>query len=164
MTILDRAWINCKRMWKWISENLPEGFAELMRYEKKEIVNGLKSEWLIKFRFTREIEENCFFCDYAKNPRSSSRCASCPAKRVEVDFHCNLNGDSVNWIMNPIGFYNNLVRLDNIRDHKNRDKAAEADYLKAERKRLTNQEQLKRLDDRLGVGIGAAKERRRLMQ
>ena len=51
-----------------------------------------------------------------------------------------------------------------IRDHKNRDKSAEAEERKAESRKRSNAERIKILDDRLGVGIGAAKERRRLMQ
>ena len=51
-----------------------------------------------------------------------------------------------------------------IRDHKNRNKKTEAEDRQFERNTLTNKEQLNELDDRLGVGIGAAKERKRLMQ
>lgn len=50
-----------------------------------------------------------------------------------------------------------------IRDHKNRDKSVEAEERKKESKARSNQAQIRILDDRLGVGIGAAKERRRLM-
>ena len=50
-----------------------------------------------------------------------------------------------------------------VRDHKNRDKPAEAEERKTEARKINNQTQIKRLDDRLGVGVGAAKERRRLM-
>ena len=50
-----------------------------------------------------------------------------------------------------------------IRDYKNRDKSAEAEQRKTEAKRRNNEAQIKVLDNRLGVGIGAAKERQRLM-
>ena len=50
-----------------------------------------------------------------------------------------------------------------VRDYKNRDKLAEAEKRKTEAKRRSNEAQIKALDDRLGVGIGAAKERQRLM-
>ena len=49
-----------------------------------------------------------------------------------------------------------------VRDHKNRNKREEAEERKRVRTRLNNQAQIKTLDDRLGVGIGAVKERRRL--
>ncbi len=51
-----------------------------------------------------------------------------------------------------------------VRDHKNRNKAEEAEERKCARIKLNNQAQIKILDDRLGVGVGAAKERKRLMQ
>ncbi len=51
-----------------------------------------------------------------------------------------------------------------VRNHKNRDKAAEAEERKIESRKLSNAAQIQRLDDRLGVGVGAAKERKRLMQ
>ena len=51
---------------------------------------------------------------------------------------------------------------DRIRNHKNRDKAVET----LERQKIRNSiravDQLKILDERLGVGIGANKERNRL--
>ncbi len=51
-----------------------------------------------------------------------------------------------------------------IRNFKNRDKATEAeDMFKAARVQ-SNAERIKILDARLGIGVGAAKERRRLMQ
>jgi len=50
-----------------------------------------------------------------------------------------------------------------IRDHKNRNKTTEAKQRQFERDTLTDQEQLKELDNRLGIGIGAARERKRLM-
>jgi hypothetical protein len=49
-----------------------------------------------------------------------------------------------------------------ITDYKNRDKQAEADERMVYRKGLSNAEQLKRLDTRLGSGIGAISERKRL--
>lgn len=50
-----------------------------------------------------------------------------------------------------------------IRDHKNRDKTAEAEERRLESKAKSNAARIKILDDRLGVGVGAVKERRRLM-
>lgn len=50
-----------------------------------------------------------------------------------------------------------------IRDRKNRNKTEEAEERKRARVKLNNQAQIKVLDDRLGVGVGAVKERRRLM-
>ena len=50
-----------------------------------------------------------------------------------------------------------------VRDHKNRDKATEAEERRTKSKQQSNAERIKILDERLGVGVGAAKERRRLM-
>ncbi|KKM26677.1 hypothetical protein LCGC14_1582410 [marine sediment metagenome] len=49
-----------------------------------------------------------------------------------------------------------------IQRHKQRDKRALHDARIVEHNKLTAQEQLMRLDNRLGVGIGAVKERKRL--
>ena len=46
MKVLDRCWVNCLRMWKWLSENLPEGFLEKSNEEKEDIVDFLKNQWL----------------------------------------------------------------------------------------------------------------------
>ena len=51
-----------------------------------------------------------------------------------------------------------------VRDHKKRNKTTEAKERQLERDTRTNESQIKELDNRLGVGIGAAKERKRLMQ
>ena len=50
-----------------------------------------------------------------------------------------------------------------VRDHKNRDKQAESEDRQLERNASTNEAQIRELDNRLGVGMGAAKERKRLM-
>ena len=42
MTVLDRSWENCLRMWKWVSENLPAGFSEFIISEKEDVVEKLK--------------------------------------------------------------------------------------------------------------------------
>ena len=49
-----------------------------------------------------------------------------------------------------------------VRDHKNRDKAEKAEERKRARTKINNQAQIKILDDRLGAGVGAVKERGRL--
>jgi len=49
-----------------------------------------------------------------------------------------------------------------IKDYKNRNKHAEANERMVYRKGLTDAEQLKRLDQRLGNGIGARNERKRI--
>jgi hypothetical protein len=50
-----------------------------------------------------------------------------------------------------------------VKDHKNRNKNAEANERMVYRKGLTDAEQLTRLDNRLGTGIGAGRERAKLI-
>lgn len=49
-----------------------------------------------------------------------------------------------------------------VRDFKNRDRREEAEERQGERSRLTSAQQVACLDQRLGKGVGAVKERRRL--
>ncbi len=49
-----------------------------------------------------------------------------------------------------------------VRNYQNRDKAEEVEERKHARAKINNQAQIKILDDRLGVGVGAVKERQRL--
>ncbi len=86
MKVLDRCWINCLRMWKWISENLPEEFSEKSGGDKEIIVIFLKKQWLKKNRFITRVTSNCFFCDYVRKHRGD--CFDCPACLVDQKFHC----------------------------------------------------------------------------
>ncbi len=87
MKVLDRCWINCLRMWKWLSENLPEGFLEKSNEEKEDIVDFLKKQWLEKNRFTTPIDNDCFFCGY--DGKYEDDCCNCPARLVDPEFHCD---------------------------------------------------------------------------
>ena len=51
-----------------------------------------------------------------------------------------------------------------VRDHKNRDKQKEALERNVYRTAQTNEQQIRRLGIRLGSGVGAARERERLLQ
>lgn len=110
MTKLDKCWKDCLRMWKWVHENLPKGFTKLTFDEKLAILNGLKAQWVTKHRFTRQIIENCFFCDYARTRHGCVR--SCPGGMVELGFHCNPSDEKYSWVHNPKGFYRRLVKFD----------------------------------------------------
>lgn len=110
MTKLNRCWKNCLRMWKWISENLSDGFTGLSWDEKKVVVNGLKAQWLQEHRFTREIDRDCFFCNYANTKRG---CYDfCPGRLVDKQFHCNPPSGKDSYAGNPKGFYRRLLELD----------------------------------------------------
>ena len=86
MKVLDRSWINCLRMWKWLSENLPEGFLEKPPLVKSIIIDSLKEKWLEKNRFTAYINNDCFFCDY--DSKHKNNCTTCPGRSVDPEFHC----------------------------------------------------------------------------
>ncbi len=118
MTVLDRSWKNCLRMWKWISEHLPGGFSELDWDDKVAVLNALKRQWLTQYRFTKNIDENCFFCDYAHRRIIGGCDSHCPGKMVNRNFHCNPSGHNIiapSWVRNPEAFYERLIELNKIR-------------------------------------------------
>lgn len=111
MTVLDKCWKNCRRMWRWIAENLPEGFSEFSYREKEECINGMKDKWLKDHKFTTPIMTNCFFCEYDK--RHGNSCANCPAVKINRLFHCANNKTS--WRFDPVEFYHRILVFDAIR-------------------------------------------------
>ena len=111
MKVLDRSWTNCLRMWKGVSENLPNGFSKLNSEKKEEVVKRLKAKWIKDNRFTKKISQDCFFCEYTK--RHVGGCKKCPAVLVEPDFHCDDTGSSFRF--DPIRFYIRLLELDSKR-------------------------------------------------
>ncbi len=108
MKVLDRTWINCLRMWKWISENLPKGFSETTEEIKNFVIESLKRRWLRKNKFTELLPSDCFFCAYDK--KHGNECKSCPARLVKRHFHCT--DLEYNYAYEPVEFYNLLVKLD----------------------------------------------------
>ena len=116
MKVIDRVWINCERMWKWISENLPDGFFDASFVMKKFVIETLKRTWLKKNGFTKQIPENCFFCDYNDNHGNPNGCDSCPARAVEKTFHCT--DERHCWCIDPIEFYRRMLKLNKRRIRK----------------------------------------------
>ncbi len=114
MKVLDRCWINCSRMWKWISENLPEGFLEKTNEEKEDIVDSLKKQWLEENRFTTPINNDCFFCDYDREHEND--CTSCPACLVDHEFHCG--AEAYSHRQRPSAFYQRILVLNAKRESK----------------------------------------------
>ncbi len=108
MKVLDRAWVNCLRVWKWVSENLPEGFSEMSKDKKEEIVSHLKRQWLEENQFTVYLNQDCFFCQYDK--KHENNCTACPAVLVEQDFHCD--ADLYSYRHDPRAFYREILVLD----------------------------------------------------
>jgi hypothetical protein len=99
---LDTCWKNIITMWKDI-------VYAVERFEYTDI-NELKRGWLAKHGFD-DIEDNCFFCEWAENnkDRDSHRCHKCPGVLVDEEFNC---GDDPAWDSEPIEFYKLLKKLD----------------------------------------------------
>ncbi len=113
MTNLDRTWKNCLRMWKWVSENLPEGFAGKNGKDRRGIVYLLKARWMKDHRYG-QISEHCFFCEYNNEEYGEGgECGGCPGKLANPRFRsfwCQSKG--MGWGVNPKAFYRRLVQLD----------------------------------------------------
>ena len=114
MTNLDRCWKNCLRMWKWVSEV----------YNGTVCVGTLKEEWLADHRFTRDIDNACFFCEYQVDHGGGSRfyrgepfCKHCPGVYVSKSFCCQ-SYPTYEYETNPKGFYRKLLELDKKRKQK----------------------------------------------
>ena len=109
MKVLDRNWINCLRMWKWISESLPEGFFDSSNAIKRFIIGHLKLQWLRENRFTKPLLNDCFFCEASENSAALTGCEKCPAVLVEKEFCCM--EDDFHYTLDPINFYWRLLKL-----------------------------------------------------
>lgn len=104
MTKLDKCWINCLRMWKWIAEV----------YDGLVTVTTLKKRWLKAHRFKQRIADYCFFCQYAKDAgdnRCNGKvgCSHCPARLVSKAFMCT--NTTYWWEEEPKAFYRKIVKL-----------------------------------------------------
>ncbi len=107
MKVLDRAWINCLKMWRWVSKNLPDNFYDLLYEDREEVIINLKKKWLGKNRFTLSLNSDCFFCEYDRKHRDD--CNSCPAILVDDSFHCRQA--SYDCFQHPKNFYKQVVFL-----------------------------------------------------
>ena len=108
MKVLDRVWLNCLRMWEWISMNLPKGFSEASNSMKEYVINSLKRQWLRENKFTKPLLNDCFFCEYDK--KHGDACGHCPAGLVREKFHCTDYG--LHFAHNPVAFYYHIAELD----------------------------------------------------
>ena len=110
MTELGRSWKNCLRMWKWISENLPNGFMELNLDRCRMVVYALKEKWMKKHHY-KGILFHCFFCHYNDN-NGGCLCDNCPAKKVERRLGNYWCESKYHWFIDPVNFYQYLLKLD----------------------------------------------------
>ena len=117
MKVLDRSWINCLRMWKWITENLPEGFSASSERTKEFVIGSLKRQWLRENKFTKPLSDACFFCEYDK--KHGDECGHCPAGLVKRGFRCT--NCSHHFAHNPVAFYHLITKLDSRRRSRGRD-------------------------------------------
>ena len=111
MKVLDRVWLNCLRMWEWISTNLPKGFSESSNSMKMYVIESLKRRWLRENKFTKLMENDCFFCAYDK--KHGNECASCPARLVRKGFHCT--DRDYHFAHDPIAFYQRITEFNSKR-------------------------------------------------
>ena len=109
MKVLDKAWKNCLKMWEWITNNLPEGFSEATEEIKDFIIDHLKKDWLKDNNYKRNIEQNCFLCEYNSKQKENEDCENCPAILAcpEHPFHCT--DEEHNYAYEPILFYKELM-------------------------------------------------------
>ena len=111
MKVIDQCWINCIRMWGWVSSHLPEGFSEASEGMKRFTIDTLKGIWLKENGFTKPLMNDCFFCDYDR--KHGGDCNSCPPKLMRRDFHCTDKYSC--YFADPTGFYLRVVKLNKIR-------------------------------------------------
>jgi len=108
---LDETWDKCLRMWKWIAK-------EEKRKGNRILVDALKQSWLLNHGYqTKDIEADCFFCEYCRTHESknsdSTRCVLCPGKKVDKSFHCA--SIRYHYAHRPIAFYKKICELNRIR-------------------------------------------------
>ena len=111
MNELDRCWKNCLRMWKWVSENLPEKFMGLNFDSRRTVVYALKEEWMERHQY-KGIVSYCFFCHYVSNNNDSFLCGYCPARKVEYRLKNYWCERKYHWSVDPVNFYQYLLKLD----------------------------------------------------
>lgn len=93
---LEKTWVECLRMWKWITQiGLPL---------TEEDVVALKHLYLTANGHNQHtILNDCYFCDY-----SSGLCVKCPGTLVDPNFNCM---GYMHYEEDPIGFYRLLIKL-----------------------------------------------------
>ena len=107
MKKLDKTWINCLKMWEWITTHLPNGFSKASEEVKDFIIARLKQDWLKNNKFRRNIRQDCFLCEY--DMEYEGNCENCPAVLAHPKrrFHCT--DTKYNYAYEPIKFYEELM-------------------------------------------------------
>lgn len=103
---LDETWVECLKMTKWLSENYD---AEIDDIDERKI-------YYLACVCHMDGDDfpalQCFFCNYTNGYSGCKK--SCPGKLVDPAFSCTL-GKGPHYISDPIGFHENLLRLNAIR-------------------------------------------------
>ncbi len=99
---LNETWEYCLSMWRWI--------AKQRRARSRSSVPSLKRRWLEYNWSGKDIDGDCFFCDYGlSHTKTEDNCDACPAQKIDPEFHCMcIEYDYQDY---PIAFYNKLVSL-----------------------------------------------------
>lgn len=106
---LDETWTLCLQMWKWIAEQIPK---KPVRLHISTFVWNLKAKWLQEHSVGSNIENNCFFCDWATRYKNE-HCNSCPAKKVDKNFG-DCYDENYSFETKPIEFYHKIDSLHKI--------------------------------------------------
>ena len=104
---LEKAWTECLRMWKWVAKH----------HDEYVDVNEAKLQWLYDNGYeNREVDGNCFFCEYDTQIWLRKNCYNCPGKCICKSFDCGK--PSYHYRIKPKAFYKKLVELDKKRRAK----------------------------------------------
>lgn len=97
---LNKTWIECLKMWEWISAvvKVAGGYFD---------VENLKETWLENNGYEEGLRNDCFFCEYDYSRKGD--CSTCPGYLVDKTFDCLFTRYSFDG--NPVAFYKKLVSL-----------------------------------------------------
>lgn len=106
---LDQTWELCLEMWKWIAEVWDDG----------RNIEWFKEEWMEENGFGRDVGADCFFCNFIDQlgmdfEEIDHGCVYCPGRLIDDSFSCS--NPKYDYEDNPVKFYQELVRLDKIRE------------------------------------------------
>lgn len=98
---LNKTWEQCLKMWRWI-----------VRQPCPRHIGSLKWEWLKENGF-RDIESECFFCEYDNKSIKPDACKNCPGYKIDKKFGCC--NDDYHYYHKPAAFLRKITELNKIR-------------------------------------------------
>ncbi len=102
---LNQTWVLCLRMWRSISK--------AKAGKSRKFVSTLKRQWLREAGIKIKGDSDCFFCEHTYHEDS---CRRCPGRLVDFSFSCHR--ESYHYVVKPVEFYKELLRLNRIRKAK----------------------------------------------